>query len=103
MRWLWLATTSRQPSSVPPPWPCSGSTPAPSLPPLLGQGLVPYPGPQGQGPGRGPAERGGGQKEPGLRKPSPADRGEIGFSRSCGPAKSTSYRPGLHLLNIHHR
>lgn len=28
----------------------------------------------------------------GLRKPSPADREEIGFSQSCGSAKSTSYR-----------
>lgn len=68
--------------------------------------LVPLLSP-GAGAGRGEAREsrggGGGKKERGLRKPGLADRGEIGFSRSCGPAKSTSYRGCLHLLNIHHR
>lgn len=58
--------------------------PSPSTPVLRGRGRA------GQGRERGGG--GGGKKEQGLRKPSLADRGEIGFSRSSGPAKSTSYR-----------
>lgn len=53
---------------------------------IRASGLVPHLGPWGQRPRRArQRERGGGgggKKAQGLRKPSPADRGEIGFSRS---------------------